>query len=59
METKDKMATKEVIKKFKSHYVVWKLLWAGALVNILVSLNRTMQYGNESIGINASGVEEV
>ena len=33
--------------KFKSYYVVWKLMWELLSIMDNVCLNRTMQYGNE------------
>ena len=33
--------------EFKSYYVVWKLFFHFALINAIVCLNRTMQYGND------------
>ena len=35
--------------KFKSYYVVWKLIQMTEIENIAQGLNRTMQYGNKYV----------
>ena len=34
---------------FKSYYVVWKQKFSFGHLNILLRLNRTMQYGNKDV----------
>ena len=47
METYFHFFNKMYIIKFKSYYVVWKLISCIDMFGFAVSLNRTMQYGNK------------
>ena len=38
--------------RFKSYYVVWKLLSIAVGAKTISGLNRTMQYGNFSMGLS-------
>ena len=44
---------------FKSYYVVWKQLFASASFMQVISLNRTMQYGNQNKVKNFNSKKEV
>ena len=46
METMGGQSRAKKRKKFKSYYVVWKLLWQVENGTEIKRLNRTMQYGN-------------
>ena len=47
METIYPLRVKKKNKKFKSYYVVWKPDFIFLKFKKIISLNRTMQYGNK------------
>ena len=48
METSWAHNEKQTPSRFKSYYVVWKPVKENNRCNTTISLNRTMQYGNEN-----------